>query len=102
METKYLYIGCNGNIAAIDAVSGEIVWQKSLKAGFFGDKVRENVTVLVDNEIVIAGCHGHVFGFDSMTGEQLWSNNLEGYGHNDVSLAMSEKSIQVVKKVKHQ
>lgn len=92
-----LYIGINGRVAAIDPQTGREVWRTELPSdGFFSSTSRSDVCVLEHEGRVFAGCNGYVFALDGTTGEILWQNGLEGMGHNDVTLSIAGKSIQLV------
>ena len=91
----FLYIGCNGMVSAIDPYRGGEVWRTPLHAGVFG-RARMDVCVLEHQGMVFAGCNGHLFALDGRTGQILWHNELQGMGHNDVTLAMAGQSVQFV------
>jgi outer membrane protein assembly factor BamB len=67
----YLYIGCNGIVAAISPTDGREVWRRTLSGGFLG-ATGQDVCVLEHEGQVFAGSHGHVFALDATTGEVLW------------------------------
>jgi outer membrane protein assembly factor BamB len=90
----YLYIGCNGHVLAINPSDGLEIWRTPLTAGLFGTTSFMDVCVLEHDGTVFAGSNGHLFALDGATGEMLWHNNLEGLGHNDVTLTMAGKSAQ--------
>jgi outer membrane protein assembly factor BamB len=93
----YLYIGCNGVVAAIDPADGRMVWVTSLATGgFFPSTESQDVCLLEHQGTVFAGCYGHLFALAGDTGEILWHNKLEGLGYNDVTLAIAGKSIQYI------
>ncbi|PTX94600.1 PQQ-binding-like beta-propeller repeat protein [Opitutus sp. ER46] len=97
-----LIIGCNGTVARIDPGTGKLAWKTSLKTGsLLSATSHEDVTVLLRGSIVFAGCAGHLFCLDGEDGKILWHNPLEGFGHNDVSLAMDGVSIQYLQKTQH-
>jgi outer membrane protein assembly factor BamB len=96
MSTELLYIGCNGQVAAIDPETGNEVWRATLGGGLFGSPGAKDVTVLQHEDRVFAGCHGHLSCLDAGTGRVLWQNELKGMGYNDVTLAIAGKSIQFV------
>jgi len=61
-----------GQVQALDAATGKVVWRKSLPGR------TESSPLVVANE-VIAGCEcGSVFAFDARTGKQLWSTSVGG------------------------
>ena len=96
-----LYIGSNGNVAAIDADTGVEIWRTKLKPGFLSATSYADVTVLDHEGKVFAGSMGHLFCLDAQSGDLLWHNELEGLGHNDVTLSIAGRSVQVVTKVEH-
>jgi outer membrane protein assembly factor BamB len=49
--------------------------------------------------VVFAGGSGHLFCLEANSGRILWHNPLEGFGHNDISLAMDGVSVQYLAKV---
>jgi outer membrane protein assembly factor BamB len=97
--SQRLFIGSNGNVAAIDIDSGVEIWRTKLKPGFLSATSYADVTVLDYDGKVFAGSNGHVFCLDSDSGEILWHNELEGLGHNDITLSIAGRSVQVVTKV---
>ena len=103
MENKTLYIGCNGMVAAIDVRTGEMIWEKKLSSKILSSLNHADVSIIHDDKIVYAGCYGHLFALDAKTGEELWHNELKGWGHNEVSLALQDKSVQFItrKEVQH-
>jgi len=100
MPQNYLFIGCNGSVSAIDPVTGSEVWRRTLSSGFFAATSAEDVCILEHEGRVFAGCNGHLFCLDGGSGEVVWHNELEGYGYNDVTMAMAGKCIQYVATVR--
>ena len=97
---KTLIIGINGHVSAVDPKSGRRLWSTKLGGGsFLASTNHEDVSVLLHEGVVFAGCFGHLFGLDAATGQVLWHNELEGMGHNDISLAMDGVSVQFQQKV---
>jgi outer membrane protein assembly factor BamB len=90
-----LYIGSNGYVAAIRIEDGERLWLTGL-GGVFAITGSQDVCVLEHEGRVFAGCYGHLFCLDGATGSILWHNELPGMGHNDVTLTIAGKAIQVV------
>ena len=99
---EHLYIGSNGNVAAIEIGTGTEIWRTKLKPGLLSATSYADVTVLDHDGKVFAGSNGHLFCLDANSGEILWHNELEGLGHNDVTLSIGGRSIQVVTKVQRQ
>jgi outer membrane protein assembly factor BamB len=99
--TQHLFLGCNGNVSAVDVSSGVEVWRTKLKPGVMSATNYQDVAVLDHEGKVYAGCNGHLFCLDAATGSVLWHNELKGIGHNDVTLSIGGRSIQVMQKVRH-
>ena len=96
-----LYIGCNGQVSAIDPQTGEELWRTKLKPGVISATNYEDVSVIVRDGVIYAGCNGHLFAL-SPDGRILWHNPLKGIGFNDISMAFEGQSIQYIQKTVHQ
>lgn len=97
MET--LIIGTNGSVACIDPATGNVRWKTLLKSGgLISSTSSQDVSVLLRGSIVFAGCAGHLFCIDADAGTILWHNSLEGFGNNDIALAMDGVSVQFLQK----
>ncbi len=94
MTVNYLFIGCNGYVAAVNPNDGSEVWRTRLKPGMLSATSHEDVCILEHENRLYAGCGGHLFCLDATTGQVLWHNDLKGLGYNSVTLAMAGKSIQ--------
>lgn len=97
-KKKVLIVGCNGAIVAINTDNGVEIWRKTLQKGVFSNTNWHDVNILIDDERVYAGCHGYLFALDIYSGDELWKNELKGIGQNDISLALKDKSIQIIAK----
>ncbi len=98
----YLYIGCNGVVAAVDPETGREKWRTELRTGsLLGGNSKTDVCVLEHEGRVYAGAHGHLFCLDAKGGRIRWTNELKGMGYNDVTLAMAGKSVQFVSSHTH-
>jgi hypothetical protein len=96
---QHLFIGSNGFVAAIELSSGVELWRTKLKPGVLSATNYADVAVLDHEEKVFAGCNGHLFCLDARSGEILWHNELDGMGHNDVTLSIGGRSVQILNKV---
>lgn len=96
MANDILYIGTNGHVAAIQPADGQELWRTKLGAGMFGATTSQDVCVLEHEDRVFASCYGHLFCLDAASGKILWQNDLKGLGHNDITLSIGGRSIQVV------
>ncbi len=95
-----LIIGSNGAVAAICNQTGEVLWKTSLATGGLISSTRfQDISVLVQDDVVYAGGAGHVFCLDIKNGRVMWHNALKGFGHNDISMAMSGVAVQFLSKV---
>lgn len=94
--SSYLFIGCNGNVAAIDPTSGSEIWRTPLATSLLSATTHEDVCILEHEGRVFAGCHGHLFCLDAGTGHVLWHSDLRGMGYNEVTLAIAGKAVQFV------
>ena len=92
-----LYIGCNGHVLAIRPDDGYELWRTKLDTGgWFSQTTHQDVCLVEHEGRILAGSCGHLFALDAATGTILWHNKLEKLGHNDVTLAIAGKSVQVV------
>ncbi len=91
----YLIIGCNGRVAAINPLTGNMKWETKLPVKYSS---YQDVNVLIDEDLIYAGCHGYLFCLDLHNGTLKWQNNLKGWGLNDITLALKDKSIQIMAK----
>jgi outer membrane protein assembly factor BamB len=95
-----IILGTNGNVAAIDPTTGELLWATPLETGgLFSSTRSEDVSVILRDGKVFAGCSGHLFCLDAASGHILWHNDLKGFGHNDISLALEGVSVQYLEKM---
>jgi len=98
-----LIVGTNGNVLCVDPGTGRLRWQAVLKTGgLLSSTSCQDVSVLLRGPIVYAGCAGHLFCIDAASGGILWHNPLDGFGHNDISLAMEGTSVQFLQKTVRQ
>ncbi len=77
---QIVFVGLNGQVAAVERRTGELVWQWSAgRSGY--------VILHVERDCVVASVNGYLYGLDPATGEQLWQNPLKGWGTGVASLA---------------
>jgi len=101
MTFSYLFIACNGHVAAVNPTDGSEAWRTRLKPGIMSATSHEDVCILEHENRLYAGCGGHLFCLDASSGKILWHNDLKGMGYNNVTLAMAGKSIQFVTRHTH-
>jgi len=79
-----LYAGTNGQVTALDAVTGANVWRTALPHRWSADLV----CLLLRGDDLFVGSQGHVLCLDAFTGAIRWENTLPGLGYQPVILAM--------------
>lgn len=82
-SSALLYVGITRAVLALDAHSGEVVWEAEVPASM-GTRF---VTVHVAGGLVYAASAGEVTCLDAHTGALVWHNTLTGYGQGFVTLA---------------
>jgi outer membrane protein assembly factor BamB len=65
--------------------TGQEIWSVSLPGSGF-------VTLLVDEDLVLAATRGEVFGLEAATGRILWTNNMPGQGYGVASIATATRA----------
>ena len=80
MAATAIFIGIHGDVIALDRVTGQEIWKASLKGGDF-------VSLLVDDDRVVAATKGEVYCLDATTGKPLWRNDLPGEGWGIATIA---------------
>jgi outer membrane protein assembly factor BamB len=81
--SELIFIGIKGSVVALNRVTGEQVWATHLKGSDF-------VSVVVQNETVVASCYGEIFCLDPLTGNALWHNPLKGFGTGLATIATEQ------------
>src|SRR5215472_12746824 len=79
-QSKIIYVGVKGSVVALDAVTGQSVWEVALKGADF-------VNVVLDGGNLFAATRGEVFCLDPQTGGIRWHNPLRGYGWGLITMA---------------
>jgi len=70
---ELIFVGLNGYAAALDRITGEIVWTNDkMKSGY--------VTLLLDGDRLIVSTNGFIFCLHPLTGDIIWHNPMKGYG----------------------
>lgn len=76
---QLVYVGLNGDVAALDRDTGKIVWTNDeLKTGY--------VTLLLDGDRLIVSSNGYIYCLHPLTGKILWNNKTKGFGYGVASL----------------
>jgi outer membrane protein assembly factor BamB len=79
-KPSLIFVGIRGLVVAMDRGSGTRVWETKLKGSGF-------VSILVDEDRVLAGTQGEIFCLDAATGKIIWHDGLRGYGLGLMSIA---------------
>jgi outer membrane protein assembly factor BamB len=70
---ELIFVGLNGYAAALDRITGEIVWSNNkMKSGY--------VTLLLDGDRLIVSTNGYIYCLHPLTGDIIWNNPMKGYG----------------------
>ena len=85
MSSSPIYIGMSGNVFCLSRTTGQEIWSVSLPGSGF-------VTLLVDEDLVLAATHGEVFGLEATTGRIVWKNNMPGQGYGLASIATAARA----------
>ena len=81
----YLYVGIKRHVLALDASTGDVVWEAEL--GGSGMSTTGVITVHAAGGRVFAVHAGEVHCLDAHTGALVWHNELKGYGLGFAALA---------------
>lgn len=84
-NSPYLFIGGRSNIYALDKLSGEIVWEVTLKPGFFKSG-KDFVTLSEGLDFLFAFTHGIAFCLDKYTGRIIWQTTIKHLKHHVTSM----------------
>lgn len=97
MAEEALYVGCNGHVAGISVAEGTELWRTKLSTDeLLASTSYQDVCLLEHEGRIYAGSSGYLFCLDAASGQIFWRNDLKGLGHNEVTLAMRGKSVQLV------
>ncbi len=80
-NTEMVFVGFNGKAAALDRLTGEIIWRWSAPKG------SGYVSLLLDGDSLLAAVNGYTYSLDPRTGQQLWLNPMKGFGFGVTSIA---------------
>jgi len=84
--SNYIFVGTNGQVAAVEKSTGQTLWKTKIKGGFITPGT-SFVTLLVDGDKVFAHTSGELFCLDAASGQILWTNDLPQMGYMLGSLA---------------
>lgn len=87
--SDYIFVGTNGQVAAVDKSTGQFLWKTKIKGGFITPGT-SFVTILVDGNKVYAHTSGELFCLDAASGQVLWTNDLPQMGYMLASLATTQ------------
>lgn len=80
IEKEYLYVSSGlGDVACLNALNGEIIWQKKVNDEFLGEKGRFGLSeslVLVGNKVLCTtgGNYTTMVALNKLTGELIWKS----------------------------
>ena len=75
-----VFVGIRGSVVALDRATGQQVWATHLKGWNF-------VTLVLQDDRVLATCQGELFCLDAVNGNALWHNGLRGFGTGLATIA---------------
>lgn len=81
---RLVFVGFNGNVLALEADTGRIVWDWQPESG---GEVYVTLLLVSPNQLVAAVDAGFVYCLDPSTGDELWSNGTKGFGYGVTSIA---------------
>ena len=76
-----VFVGFNSRIAALDRVTGEVVWKWKSSQG------TGIPALLLDGDRLIVSVQGYTHCLDPASGDELWNNPLKGMGVGTPCLA---------------
>ena len=75
---EYLYVGIKRHVLALDASTGDLVWEAELGGSVMTSS--SVISVHASGGRVYASVAGEVHCLDAHTGALVWHNELKGYG----------------------
>jgi outer membrane protein assembly factor BamB len=73
---RLVFLGFNSRVAALDRVTGEILWHWKSPRG-----TSNYVALLLDDDRLIVSVQGFTYCLNPLTGEEVWCNPLDGFGY---------------------
>lgn len=86
-NSPYLFVGGRSYVYALDKLSGDIVWEVALKAGFFKSG-KDFVTLSEGLDFLFAFAHGTAFCIDKYTGRIIWQTRIKRLKHEIASMSV--------------
>lgn len=80
-QPPVLYVGSNGNVAALDQGTGATIWKTVLKGSWY-----RVVSMYHSRGRLFAATNGECWMLDSLTGNVHWKNDLPGLGYGSICL----------------
>ena len=80
---EYLYVGIKRHVLALDASTGDVVWEAELG----GMSTTGVIAVHASGGRVYASSAGEIHCLDGHTGALVWHNELKGFGVGFAALA---------------
>lgn len=69
-----VYLGIKSYVVCIEMATGKEVWRTKVKRG-------QIISVVVEEDLIVAHAGGELFGLDRSSGKLLWNNTLSGLGY---------------------
>ena len=79
-ESKHVFLGIKAHVVCINLQTGKEIWKTEVKRS-------QLISIVVEDDIVVAHAGGHLFGLDKSSGRVMWENNLPGLGYGYCFLA---------------
>ena len=79
---EIVHIGIKGRVVALDAATGEQLWETPLKGSSF-------TNLVLEGNRIYAATRGELWCLDASSGQILWTNGLSGMGYGYVAFAKS-------------
>jgi len=73
-EFQRVYIGIKAHVVCIEMATGREVWRTKVKRS-------QIISVVVEEDLIVAHAGGELFGLDWSSGKILWKNGLSGLGY---------------------
>lgn len=92
---EIVFVGFNSRVAALELATGQEVWR--WKAG----RGSGYVSLILEDQRLIAAVNGHIYCLDPRTGQELWHNPMTGFGYGVTSLATAQGGTSTAMLAKH-
>lgn len=73
-EFQRVYIGIKAHVVCLEMATGKEIWRTEVKRS-------QIISVVVEEDLIVAHAGGKLFGLDRSSGKLLWENGLAGLGY---------------------